>query len=176
MRRTRRGFTLVEALIAMVMVAILGGLSIPGFTGFIQRSRLDGATRQIVSDVREARAKATMTGWQYRIYGFNANASSSYKNQYRLQGRSSGTVAWPADATGPFQSATQMATMWINVSTLYPGVRINPQDGTLHFWVAFNAQGQAFDVDDSFDPLVVTHQNGETRSLSVTFVGGIRIQ
>ncbi len=174
MGRTGRGYTLAEILIAMVTLAILGGLSIPGFTGFVQRSRLDGAARQIVSDVREARAKATLTGWQYRIFGFNYGASSSFKNQYRLMARSSGAVAWPADTAAPFESATQMAGVWINMSTLYPGVRINPNDGTPRFWVVFDARGVDI-ADNSFSPLEVTHQAGGSRNLRVTTVGSIRI-
>ncbi len=176
MGRTGRGYTLVEILIAMVTLAILSGLSIPGFTGFVQRSRLDGATREIVNDVREARAKATMTGWQYRILGYNYGGGNSLKNQYRLMGRSSGAVAWPSDTAAPFESATQMAGVWKNIGTLYPGVTINPEDTTPRFWVSLNAQGQAFEVDDSFNPLRVTHQSAGTRSLTLAFVGSIRIQ
>ncbi len=158
------------------MLAIVAGLAIPSFLTYTQRSKLDAAVRQIVEDVRQARSRATLEGWQYRIYGFNYGAGSAYKNQYRLMGRSSAGVAWPADTANPFQTATQMAGVWTNVNTTYPGVRINPADGTDHFWVAFDARGIAFDVDDSFNPLRVTHQTGGTKSVSVTTAGSIRIQ
>jgi prepilin-type N-terminal cleavage/methylation domain-containing protein len=176
MERSERGYTLVEILVATVMLAIIAGIAIPSFLAFTQRSKLDAAVRQIVEDVREARSRASLRGWQYRIYGFNYGAASAYKNQYRLMGRSSSAVAWPAETANPFQTATQMAGVWTNMNTTYPGVRINPADGTLHFWVAFDARGVAIDVDDSFRPLQVTHQTGGTMSVSVTTAGGVRIQ
>jgi prepilin-type N-terminal cleavage/methylation domain-containing protein len=176
MERSERGYTLVEILVATVMLAIIAGIAIPSFLAYTQRSKLDAAVRQIVEDVRQARSRASLRGWQYRIYGFNYGAASAYKNQYRLMGRSSGTVAWPADSAGSFENATQMAGEWINVNTTYPGVRINPLDGTLHFWVAFDARGVAIDVDDSFKPLQVTHQTGGTKTVSVTTAGSVRIQ
>jgi prepilin-type N-terminal cleavage/methylation domain-containing protein len=176
MERSERGYTLVEILVALVMLAIVAGLAIPSFLAYTQRSRLDAAVRQIVEDVREARSRATMRSWQYRIYGFNYGAASAYKNQYRLMGRSSSAVAWAADTATPFETATQMVGMWNNMSTTYPGVRINPADGTDHFWVAFDARGIAIDVDDSFNPLQLTHQTGGTKSVSVTTAGSVRIQ
>jgi hypothetical protein len=69
-----------------------------------------------------------------------------------------------------------MAGVWTNMNTAFPGVKINPNDGTPHFWVAFDARGVAIDVDDSFNPLQVTHQTGGTKSVSVTITGSIRIQ
>ena len=176
MERSERGYTLVEILVATVMLAIIAGIAIPSFLAFTQRSKLDAAVRQIVEDVREARSRASLRGWQYRIYGFNYGAASAYKNQYRLMGRSSSAIAWPADAATPFETATQVVGMWNDMSTAYPGVRINPTDGTLHFWVAFDARGVAIDVDDSFKPLQVTHQTGGTKSVSVTTAGSVRIQ
>jgi Tfp pilus assembly protein FimT len=147
----------------VVMLAIVSGLAIPSFLAYTQRSKLDSAVRQIVEDVLQARSRATLEGWQYRIYGFNYAAASAFKNQYRLMGRSSAAVAWPAETAAPFQTATQMAGVWTNMNTP-------------HFWVAFDARGVAIDVDDSFNPLQVTHQTGGTKSVSVTITGSIRIQ
>ena len=172
----RKGFTVIELLVAVAMAAILIAASMPFFLGTIQRSRFDGAVRQIVSDVREARSRAITTRWQYRIFGYNVGASSAFRNQYRFMARSSATAGWPADTAAPFQSATQMAGQWININTLYPGVRLNPQDGTPRFWVAFDARGAAFEIDGSFDPLVVAGQTGATKSLRVSVAGSIRVQ
>lgn len=172
----RKGFTAIELLVAVAMAAILIAASMPFFLGTIQRSRLDGAVRQIVSDVRDARSRAITTGWQYRIFGYNAGASSAFRNQYRFMARRSASVGWPADTAAPFQSATQMAGEWININTLYPGVSLNPQDGTPRFWVAFDARGAAFEIDDSFNPLVVASQAGAARSLRVSVAGSIRVQ
>jgi prepilin-type N-terminal cleavage/methylation domain-containing protein len=176
MGRSGRGYTLVEVLIAVVMMAIIAGLTIPSFLGFMQRSRLDAAVGQIVEHVREARSRATMTGWQYKVLGFNYGGGNALKNQYRLMARSSPAVAWPGDTVAPFQSATQMAGVWVNFNNTYPGVRVNPQDTSPRFWVAFDARGVAFDIDPSFQPLQVTYQTGGTKTVTVTTAGSVRIQ
>ncbi len=176
MSRSGRGYTLVEILIAVVMGAILAGLTIPAFLSFMQRNRLDAAVGQLVEHVREARSRATMTGWEYKVLGFNYGGGGSYKNQYRLMARSSSAVAWPADTVAPFQSATQMAGVWVNFDTAYPGVRVNPSDGTPRFWVSFNSRGVAYDIDGSFQPLQVTYQSGSSRNVRVYTSGTIRIE
>ena len=174
--RSERGFTLVETLIVTVMLAIMAAVAIPNFLVYKQRSQVDAATRQMVEAVREARSKAILRGWEYRIYGFNSGSSSTYKNKYRLMGRSSNAVAWAADSSGSFENATAMASEWINIGTVYPGVTFNPTDGTDHFWVVFNNQGVAYDIDDSFNPLRVTHTTGGTKSVYITSAGSVKIQ
>jgi len=176
MTRCGRGYTLVEILVGVVMLGIIAGVSLPSFVGFMERSRLDAAVRQLAEDVREARSRATTKGWEYRIFGYNSTGTSPFRNQYRLMGRSSAAIAWPADTATSFESATQLAGVWINFNTAFPGVRVNPEDGSPRFWVAFNARGIAYDMDASFDPLRVTSQAGQTMSLSVTTAGSIRIQ
>jgi Tfp pilus assembly protein FimT len=171
-----KGLTIVEALVVVAILGVMAGAAMPFFSGVIQNSRLDAAARQVVGDVRDARSKATLTGWQYKIVGFNVGGGQTYKNQYRILGRSSAAGAWPADTAGIFESATQMAGPWINVNTLYPGVSLNPSDTTPRFWVSFDARGVAFEIDASFNPLTVAHQTGATRSLRVTSAGSIRIE
>jgi type II secretory pathway pseudopilin PulG len=171
-RRSGRGLTLVEFLIAVVILFTLASISIPGFKVLLRRAQLDAAVRQLTSDLREAQSRATLTGWQYRLLGFDMDSGDEFKNQYRLYGRSSGAVAWPADTAGVFQSATQMAGEWKNVNTLYPGVRLDTSDSTTRFWVIFDSRGAAFQTN-SF-PVQITHQTGETTCLSVTAAGSVR--
>lgn len=169
-----KGYTVIELLIAAVIAAILVGAAIPSFLGIVQSSRLEAAALQIMSDVRAARSKAISSGWQYRIFGFNVGASSTYKNQYRFMARKPGQP-WPSDTVAPFVSGTQMAGPWININTLYPGVKLNPQDGTPRFWVAFDARGVRIETD-SFDPFQVVGQAGGAKSLRVSTVGSVWIE
>jgi type II secretory pathway pseudopilin PulG len=163
----------------VTVVSILGIMAVIGlplFTATLQTSRLDAAARQIMSDLQEARSRATLTGWQYRIVGYKIGGGSPYENQYRLVGRNSSAVAWPADNSGVFESATQMGGPWINIDTLYSGVRLNPQDGNPSFWVSFDPRGVPFEISAGFSPLRVTHETGTTRSVRVSSVGGIRAE
>jgi hypothetical protein len=163
-------------MIAISIATILAGALVPNILGLMRTYRRDGVVEQIVGDVRKARSKAIMTGWQYRVLGFNAGSSSTYKNQYRIMARSSSGVGWPADTVAPMQSSTQMAGGWVNISKLYPGVSLNPNDSTPHFSVAFDSRGVRIELDTSFDPLVVVSQTGSVKSVRVSAVGSASIQ
>jgi Tfp pilus assembly protein FimT len=169
----RGGYTLVELVVVVGILIVLTGIGVPFFTAMMQNSRLDAATRQIADDIREARSKATQSGWDHKIVGFNVGGSSTYKNQYRLLGRKTG-VAWPAD-TGPnLQTSTQMAGPWTNFNQLYQGVSLNPSVSTQSFYVSFNSRGAVFE-SMSF-PLTITGQSGGSRQVTVTSIGGVRTQ
>jgi prepilin-type N-terminal cleavage/methylation domain-containing protein len=170
------GLTLVELVVVVAIMGMLAMIALPFFTGSIQASRLEGAARQIASDMREAQARASLTGWQYRVVGHNESSGDAHSNQYRLMGRSSAAIAWPADTVGAFESTTQMAGNWVDVDTLYPGVTINPASASSQFWVTFDSRGVAIDIAASCNPLLLSGENGTSKSLRVTTAGSVRIQ
>jgi Tfp pilus assembly protein FimT len=161
----------------VVIGIIVTVITMPSFMNLLQVYRRDSAVGQIAGDVRKARIEAIRTGWQYRVYGFNAGSSSAYKNKYRLMARSSGGVSWAADSAAPFQSATQMAGPWVDVGALFKGVTMNPTDASDHFWVTFDSRGVRIELDASFDPMMVKNTNiSATKSLRVTTAGTVKIQ
>jgi prepilin-type N-terminal cleavage/methylation domain-containing protein len=171
-----RGFSVLELLAVLMIFGVVAGIALPKFTGLIHSFRRDAAIQQIAGDVRRARTEAIRTGWQYRIFGFNSGSTSANKNQYRFQARSSGAVAWPADTVAPFTSTTQMAGQWVNFTTQFPGVSLNPDDTTERFWVSFDPRGVRIELDDSFDPLYITNTTGSTKSVAVATVGSVKVQ
>ena len=54
----RRGFSLAEILVAVSIFSILATIAVPQFVAFRPKSRLNGATRQIYSELMWARSKA----------------------------------------------------------------------------------------------------------------------
>lgn len=58
MTRKQSGFTIIEALVVLGLMAILLGLGLPFLTNVVQRSALDGAARQTASLMQRARMEA----------------------------------------------------------------------------------------------------------------------
>lgn len=171
-RTSKKGFSSLELLVTLALVGLLLLIAVPAFSNILRRSRLDGAARQIVSDVRDARSQAIATGWDYRVVGFRFTSGNARRNQYRVVGRRSSAIAWPADTSPKFQSATQLAREWVDVATLYPGVRLVSPAG--RFEVTFDSRGTA--ETSEFNPLLARHPGLQQKSITVSVVGSVRVQ
>ena len=170
------GFSLVESMLAIAIASVIMGALLPRFTTIVRTFRRDGVTDQIAADVRKVRAQSISTGWQYRIIGFSSGSTNANKGQYRMMGRSSSAIAWPADNAAQLKTATQMAGPWVDIRTMFPGVSLNPANTATHFSVAFDSRGVRIELDATFDPLVIQSQTGSSKSLRITPVGNVEIQ
>ena len=183
MRQSKRGLTLVELVIAMMVMVILLAVAIPAFQTLLQRSQLDAAVRQVMSDMRDAQSRATLTGWQYCLIGLDKDSGNTYQNQYRLIGKSPTSANWPGgaptcgatafDTVATFSSATQMAGPWVNVNTMFPDVKLDTSDATAKFYVSYDSRGVAFEIISM--PLNLSHKSGQKQCLGVTAAGSIRM-
>lgn len=56
-----RGFTLIELMVALLVLVILTGLATPSFVDYFERNRVRGAADAVVSLIADARAEAVKT-------------------------------------------------------------------------------------------------------------------
>ena len=62
-----RGFSITEILLATVVFGILAGIAVPQFIAFRPKNRLNGAARQVYSELMWARSKAVNDNTSYVV-------------------------------------------------------------------------------------------------------------
>jgi prepilin-type N-terminal cleavage/methylation domain-containing protein len=100
-----RGFSLAEVIVAIAVFAILAAIAIPQFVAFRPKNRLNGAARQIYSELMWARSKAV-------------NDNSSY------------VVTFPTNQTMQIAGST---TKTVNIQTEYSDVTLSSTAATITF-------------------------------------------
>lgn len=86
----RKGVTLLELIIVMVIIAIGAALVAPGIGAWIPTYRLRGATRDVVSHLRTAQMKAVSLNMEHRVRFTNA---TNYLIEYKT------TAGWVAEGS-----------------------------------------------------------------------------
>jgi len=114
----KKGFTLIELIVVLVIIAITAALIAPNIGGWLPRYRLRSATRDIVSTMRDAQMKAVSKRLQYQV-DFNVGT-----NSYILRYTSGGLVF----NDGSAQTAPSGIT--VNIANLPGGIASFDPDST----------------------------------------------
>ena len=146
----KKGVTLLELIIVMVIIAIGATLLVPGIGTWIPIYRLRGATRDVVSTMRTAQIKAVSINTDY---GVRFPSATTYILEYRTTG---GWVSEGAQQTLP--TGIQF--------TAFPPLNGRPDPN-----FQFNPNSTA-----STGSLTLTNTKGSTRTISLTTsTGRIRV-
>jgi len=163
----RRGFTLVELLVVVAVLAILLVLSAPSMRDFILMQRLKGIHAQIVTDLQLARSEAMSSGQVVNVRVQEPGLMSCYvlfndsQQSYRTLGASSGCDCAQPEGSRCTQAGTrEIRTVQIpnarGVSLVVPGseaVAFDPSTGgiVLLRTEAGVVSGSAFTVISAID-------------------------
>jgi type IV fimbrial biogenesis protein FimT len=101
----QRGFSLAEIMIAVVIFGFLSAMAVPQFIAFRPKNRLNGAARQIYSELMWARSKAV-------------NENTSY------------VVTFPTNQTMQIAGS---ATKTVDIQTEYSDVTLTSSASTITF-------------------------------------------
>jgi type IV fimbrial biogenesis protein FimT len=69
--RKDSGFTLIELIVIIAIVAIFAAIAVPNFLSYIPKSRLNGAARQVMGDLMAARMKAVKLNHRVKVFFYS---------------------------------------------------------------------------------------------------------
>ena len=166
MRGSRRGVTLVELVILVLVTGILATLAMPQFTASLQSFRLNGAARKIVADMRQAQSLAIAQGGLYRFHSGN-DPGAGHPDQYRLEQSTNGGTTWSG------------VTPWYSLSSDFQGISVlSVQDSAGSpvpvYEVQFNFQGACANCPGLTTPIVIAVSGpAGTRAIQVRSAGSV---
>lgn len=137
------GFSLIELMVVVAMVAILAGLAAPSFTVLLRNNRLAAASSALQVSLSLARSEAVKRGADARVTVAANGTAGSWANGWTV------FVDKTSDAhlgVGPTTDDTS-ATGWMRLEVAGPPsapVSIN-QTGTINYF-SYNGQGRMIDV------------------------------
>jgi prepilin-type N-terminal cleavage/methylation domain-containing protein len=137
-RKRSSGFTMIEVLVVIVILAILSSLAIPGFTRWLPNYRLNGATRDFFSNIQLAKSLA--------IRDRAASSISFSDNTY--------TVTRDGSAT-PFKT--------VNLGNYGSGVSFG--NGSAADDIKFNPMGMTMNNDEVL--VTITNTRGTLRTIRI---------
>ena len=177
------GFTLLELVVVVSIIAVLSMISIPLIARAMDQYRSRGAAEAIVGAVREAKARAVASGWQYRVIGYTG--AGAVQNAFRIEGMDpSGGGVWPAQvsATGTTFGSNQYAGRWTSLQREFGGSEIAVSGGGGRFVMTFDGRGilpatGCVPITACLDgfPITVIAPSRTPRNIQVTAAGGARI-
>ncbi len=98
--RRSRGFTLIEAGVALAVAAIALSTAAPGFQGFIEKQRLDGVAAQLATDIQFIRSEAVLRNSALRLSFHAESWGSCYVLHSGLAKDCSCSADGPAQCSG----------------------------------------------------------------------------
>ncbi|MEW6478938.1 MAG: GspH/FimT family pseudopilin [Pseudomonadota bacterium] len=100
--RDQKGFTLIEMMVAISLLAILVSIGVPSFRAFIEANRITAVTNDLVAALQFARSEAIRTGNNMTVCSSNdqSTCSGGWVNGWVVRGPAGVIRAWPAARDG----------------------------------------------------------------------------
>jgi len=171
--RANRGFTLLEAVVVMAMVAVLMAIAVPSYRYVTNSNRIAGEINGLLGDMQFARAEAIKEGQTVTVcVSSNGTSCAGDTVSNWAQGWIVFQDANGNHSVGAGENIFRVQTAFTSTDTLVA----NPATG----YITFNREGFASGGTTNAGLLITLHaataSNASTRCLNVTFAGLLTVQ
>ena len=161
-KKNTSGFTLMELMVVIAIIAIISGIAIPNFLSMLPKSRLRSATRDIVSCLQEMKLRAIREN-ATTVVIFNL-ANDEY-TAFVDNGPGAATGNWALDAT---DTIIKRIVLPPDIDLYDSGFTLSPN--------TFGYDDRGLPGNNSFGSVSLTYNNKDYRKVTVNFAGNIRVQ
>src|SRR5574341_922568 len=190
-RWPRGGYTTLELLVVVAILAILAAIGTPALLGTLERYRMEAGASELAGALRRAQALAVSQGGFFRVH-LGSDPAVGRPNSYRIEqclpaaspGRCSNKdTDWPA-ATATMGTVPNpgVVTDWVDLARQYSGLTVGSaldnQARTLT-WITYDSRGAFVDPTGSVTPpasIPVQNLSGATRTIVAQYARAARVQ
>jgi len=172
-----RGFTLLELMVTVLILAIISAFAAPSFNNLIRHTRIDSNTTKIRSALNYARSEAVNLGSTVTVCSSTDFETCDGDEQWE----SGWIVFWDIDAGGDFDGDATITPCETGKDCLLRVWDALPDGADLleandESFVTFTAQGAVFDAKNfSLDLTMPECAAGEMRTLSLNAIGRLAV-
>jgi len=131
------GFTLIELMVVIAVLAIIATVAVPGMGNFLDSNKLRGATSQLYADLQYARSESIKQNSNISI-SLSSNGGTSWCYGISTNASCDCTVTDPADANACTLPQSGTNILKTGYSSDFNGVRIISPSGTNQIIATFD--------------------------------------